>query len=192
MPPNLALPHPLSPQSIGRLFCVIFGRQFRRRPPHPSFTIATCRLLLLFAGNVAMLKPLKQIILANAAHYAAASKTLYNIVACERSPSSADSLSNLLAQAQLAVPQIEEAQSAAAATRRAFPPLKQLSCARSPGCRIGRSVLGGFGIRPAIPQSCGVDVASFTAAGCEWSTIRTAGFSAAEAKAAGCDLAYAR
>ncbi len=61
LPPNLALLHPLSPQSIGRLFCVIFGRQFRRRPSHPSFTIATCRLLLLFKGNVAMLKPLKQI-----------------------------------------------------------------------------------------------------------------------------------
>jgi hypothetical protein len=35
---------------------------------------------------------------ANAAHYAAASKTLYSIVACEGSPSSADSLSNLRAR----------------------------------------------------------------------------------------------
>ena len=30
------------------------------------------------------------------------------------------------------------------------------------------------------------------AAGCDWSTIRTAGFSAAEAKAAGCDPASAQ
>jgi hypothetical protein len=55
--------------------------------------------------------------LAKAALYAAASKTLYKVVACEGSPSSADNVSNLLAQARLAVPQIEAAQSAATAAK---------------------------------------------------------------------------
>jgi hypothetical protein len=55
---------------------------------------------------------------ANAAHYAAACKTLHKVVACEGSPSSADNLSNLLAQARLAVPRIEfAAQSAATADK---------------------------------------------------------------------------
>jgi hypothetical protein len=51
--------------------------------------------------------------LADAAHYAAASKSLHAVVAAQGSPTSADALASLLAQANRAVPQIEAAQAAA-------------------------------------------------------------------------------
>jgi hypothetical protein len=88
----------------------------------------------------------------NAAHYAAASKTLYNIVACEGSPSSADTLSNLLAQAQLAVPQIEEAQSAAAAAKD-FPKATELQLMRASIMRLASEADDVLKSKPSYPAT---------------------------------------
>ncbi len=51
--------------------------------------------------------------LANAAHYAAASKKLHSIVAGQGSPTTAETLATLLAQVKHSVPAIEAAQDAA-------------------------------------------------------------------------------
>ena len=55
--------------------------------------------------------------LADAAHYAAASKSLHAVIAAQGSPTSAEALASLLAQAKRAVPQIEAAQAAAKAVK---------------------------------------------------------------------------
>jgi hypothetical protein len=55
---------------------------------------------------------------------------------------------------------------------------------------LGRPAVGGLDA-PSL-KTAGFSAAEAKAAGCDWLTIKAAGFSAAEAKAAGCDLASAR